>query len=318
MTYAALLTTALLVTGCFSATEEMWIESDGSGRLEVKNDLSNFYPFLMMGLMSEETEEEMLPEETIKQDKEAKMAPAEEEEGDPFDDVLKRLLDREEVDTIFDFGVLMQQSMAEQGMPFDMESDEFWELAMQGMRSDDSMTEEQKLSLMTTMKAIMNMKLRLQINRAEQNMAMTTIQEFEEFAELQSLGEGIMALAPLMNEGEDSADIPFAGEDAAMMKQLFGGLTQYELLDRNTLRITRQAMDFSDLDEDAEQGLAMLRMFMGEEDYRLIVHLPGRVRRISHPAAEKIDRNTVELAIPMETLFDPEQTLDFTIQFRNR
>ncbi|MCB0636102.1 MAG: hypothetical protein KDC54_05770, partial [Lewinella sp.] len=177
----------------------------------------------------------------------------------------------------------------------------------------------QKLGLMTALQAIMHMQMRLQISGKDQRIAVTTIQAFEEPDELQSLLQGIMNMAPLMNE-DDAAESPFplGGEDAEMVQQLFGGQTRYELVDDQTLRITRQPMDFSDLDGEAAQGMAMIRMFAGDDDYRLVIHLPGRVRRISHPDAEKLDRQTVVLDIPADDLFDPEKALDFTITFRNR
>lgn len=85
-----LLILALSLQGCFSMQEEVWIEADGSGRMEATTDLSSLYPFLMMGLEQELSKEK---------DGDGKSEEGMEEDGDPFTAIMKDAMRADKIDT---------------------------------------------------------------------------------------------------------------------------------------------------------------------------------------------------------------------------
>lgn len=285
-----LLILTVSLTSCFNATEEIWIESDGSGRMEIESDLSNLYPFLMMGLESEAEK------------------PQEEGEEQSFEKSMMALLSAEEVDTVLSMRSMFESAMAEEGMS----EDQFWQKLEQGMNEDDSMPQDQKEAIFEMVQTFMNMDFRLQANQAKQLFKTTSIQHFEETSDITSWVETIQSLVPLMADGENGPD----AVQLEAMDDLFGSaVTRYEV-DGNYLRVSRSGMDLDSMGEEGAETMAMLKMFMGNAPYRLIIHLPGKVKSIDHPDAEKLDKRTVALEIPMEDLLDPEKSMELNIKFK--
>ena len=292
-----LLILAIALQGCFSMQEEVWIESDGSGRMESTTDMSSFYPFLMMGL-----------EEEMNKDKDGDGKPEEgmEEDDDPFTGIMKDMMRAGEVDTIFNFRDMMESTMEEEGMT--------WEMMMDSLRnsSDADMTDAQKDMVVGMMEDFVDMRIRMQASKENQIFKWTNIQDFASVDETGSMGNSLMEMISMM-EGENA--FGQGDEMDAMMSQMFEAQTSLDL-DGNTLRVRRAGMDLSMLGEEAEQSMAMLKMFLGSEPYRMVLHFPGKVKKISSPIAEKVDKQTVAIEIPFNDLFDPETLIDVEIQFK--
>lgn len=295
-----LLILALALQGCFSMQDEVWIEADGSGRMEATTDLSSMYPFLMMGL-----QEEMNKDKSGDGKSEIRK-----EHRDPFTTMMKDMVTAEEVDTTFSFQDMMNSTLAEENMSWDQMLD-----SLQNA-SDEDLSGTQKEAMLAMFEEMAGMRIRMQSSQANQTFKTTSIQDFAAIDEMASIGNVMTQLMGAMAE-EEGAGSPFGpgGEADAIISQFSDAQTNFDL-DGNTLRVRRAGLDMSFLGEEFEQNFAMIKMFLGNDPYRLLIHFPGKVRKISSPIAEKIDRNTVAIEMPLDDLFDPEKRIDVEIQFK--
>lgn len=295
-----LLILAIGLQGCFSMQEEVWIEADGSGRMESTTDLSSFYPFLMMGLEEELSKEK---DGDGKPDADGMV----EDDGDPFTDMMKEAMRAGELDTTFNFRDMIASAMEEDGMDWDMMMD-----SLRNSPGDEEMTEQQKDMMVDMMEGFADMRIRMQTSKEDQIFKMTNIQDFVSVEEAGSMGSSLMEMISMMEGGTSD----FGGDEVdAIMSQMFDAQTSMDI-DGNTLRVRRAGMDLSLLGDEAEQSIAMIKMFMGNEPYRMILHFPGKVKKISSDIAEKVDKTTVAIEIPFTDLFDPETLIDVEIQFK--
>lgn len=288
-----LLITTLALQSCLNVNDEVWIESNGSGRMESTTDLSSLYPFMMMGLQQEAVED----------------MEGEEASGDPFKDMMQGLMAAEEVDTTFEFSSMINSALEKEGLTLDMMMD-----SLQNS-SDADLSGAQKEAVMGMFEQLSDMSLRMQVNKASSLFKTTNIQNFNSIQDMFSMGDMMTEIMELIgNEGGDS---PFGqgGEMDAIMEQLFGAQTAMDL-DGNVLRVRRAGIDLSVLGEEFQQNFAMVKMFLGNDPYRLTIHFPGKVKKISSTVAKKIDKNTVMLEMPLDDLFDPEKSIDVEIQFK--
>ncbi len=298
-----LLASVLSLSGCFTSTEEIWIEADGSGRHESQTDMSGLYPFLMMGITSEQ-------EETLDE------APAEEADGEEdIKDNFLAMLTQEELDTVFSMRNIFQSLMEKEGIS----EDQFWEEVEGKMLSEEDIPEDQTDVVLNMIDRLMHLDLRFQASSSRQELKSTTIQSFTDPSELSSWMKDALALSSYIEQDSTSSEKTVEALEGA--QKLFSSMTRFEL-DGNYLHVHRQGVELPDISDIGEGGgdaammIPMLKMFFGDQPYRLIVHLPGRVRKIDNPDVVKIDRNTVMYEIPMEDLFDPETEIDFTVKFR--
>jgi len=290
-----LLIASFALTSCFNASEELWIDSDGTGRYESTNDFSSLYPFMLMGLQQGDTGDS---------------ATEEEEDEKDFENDMKRLLLAEKTDTVFDLSGIFAAAAAEKGVTLDQMMAEM----EAEMKADDTMPEDQKEAIFGMIKGLMDMKLRMQASQAEQMLKTTSIQRFQNLNELTNFGETMSGLIPLLAGA--GGGVPT--EALGAMDQLFNSMTQFDL-DGRTLRIRRAGIDLQALAGDnaeAQQSIGMLKMFLGNQPYRLVVHLPGKVKKISSDYVTKVDKTTVALEIPMSELFNPDLRVDAEITFK--
>lgn len=295
-----LLILSLALQGCFSMQDEVWIEADGSGRMEATTDMSSLYPFMMMGLQEE-----------LNKDKDGDGKSEDSEASDPFTGMMKDLMLAEEVDTTFRFQDMLNSTLAEEGMSWDQMLD-----SLRNAPDDGEVSDEQKDALIGMFEEFSDMRIRMQASQTNQVFKTTSIQDFSALDELTSMGSVMTEMMSLMAEEEGGgAAFGPGGEADAMISQFADAQTNFDL-DGNTLRVRRAGLDMSFMGEEFEQNFAMIKMFLGNDPYRLVIHFPGKVRKISSDVAEKIDRNTVAIEIPLDDLFDPEKRTDVEIQFK--
>lgn len=290
-----LLMLALGLQGCFSMQDEVWIEADGSGRFEATTDLSSMYPFLMMGLQEELNKE--------------KDGDGKAEDSDPMTSIMKGMLMAEEVDTTFEFQDMMAEAMAQEGMN--------WEEMLDSIRNapaTEDFSNDQRQVVLGVFEEMADMKMRIRSSKSEQVFKTTNIQDFSSVDEVGSSG-GIMSKIMELAAADKSGPMGQGEEFDAIMQQMTNAMTQLDL-DGNTLRIRRSGMDVSIFGEEFTQNFAMVKMFLGNDPYRMVIHFPGKVKKISSSVAEKLDKNTVAIEMPLDDLFDPEKQIDVEIQFK--
>ena len=296
MPFYVLLALVFMISSCGTSSEELWIEDDGSGRLEMGSDLSGLYPLIMMGLESE-----------VQKSKDGDGS-----EAKKADNPLLTLLKRDKVDTIVNFQEFL---MAAAGDKLGNNEEEFWDGLEQEMLADESMPIEQKEAIFNMVKTIFAWDFKLQANQEEQLFNTGMIQPFDHIANVHDWADDMMEFASEMAKEDESMDM---GKLNALKDMMNGdGMTRYEI-NGNKLRVTRRAANTAGLagDDEAAQAMAMMQMFAGEEPYRITIHVPGKIRNISDPNVVKLDNNTVMLEISQEDLKDPEKEVDFTIEFR--
>lgn len=298
-----LLITSLIFTSCFNTTDELWIEKDGSGHFQTTTDLSSVYPFMMMGL---EKEKAAVEDEEMKNDDEAKKE-GKTKKGDEMKEMFENLLKSERMDTTFVIEKLVQAGLDEKGMTMD----DFWAKVDEEMKEDESMPDAQKEVMMSMFDKVMNMKFRLQANKGDGMFKTTLIQSFSSVSELSNLGKDMADVLPYLdNEKADN----MTADQLASMDQLFNSFTHIDL-SGNTLSIRRSGLDLSSLGEEVAQMAPMMQMFLGSSPYRLVVHLPGKVKKMS-AGVEKIDKNTVAIEMSLNDLFDAEKSIDYEVTFK--
>lgn len=288
LSYILLLFTAAWLTSCSSNEEELWIEADGSGRYESTMDLSGIYPFLLMGLQSEEEEE------------------GEEEEEDPFTLMMEGLLMSESADTVISFSEVIAKELEEEGRTFESLLD-----SLQGLNPETAgLTEEEKQANIKMVKDLMGMRLRMQIDKSESLFKITTINEFDDIEDFEQGGNFMETMMGMRDQAEPM------GAQAEMVKEMMGAQTQFSL-DGKVLKVSRRGQDMGDMNEEEAQQMQMVEGMMGDEPYRLTIHFPGKVKkRLGSEYAERVDKQTVIIEIPQEDLKDPEMEMDLGIKFR--
>lgn len=283
--YFLVLSVAIMLTSCSSNEEELWIEADGSGRYESTMDLSGLYPFILMGLNSEEEEEG--------------------EEEDPFTKMMEGLLQSESVDTLINFSDMIARELNEEGKTLDMLLDSLQSIDIE----EAGITKEEKEANLKMFREITNIKLRMQVKKSESLFKITTINTFDDIAEFEQ-GGNFMETMMGMRDGADM------GGQSEMIEDVLGAQTQFALSGR-TLNVSRRGQDMGDMSEEDKQQMQMMEGMLGDEPYRLTIHFPGKVKKkLSSEYATRVDKETVVIEIPQEDLKNPDMKLDLGIKFK--
>ena len=296
------------LTSC-STTEEIWINKDNTVKREVKMDMSMIVPFLQMGDMFDEEETEESDEYSLEDemDKEVEQG-GDYEEEEKGDDWMTELFKRDYVDTLIDFRSIMLQEMEKEGLT----EDQMWESFMED--TGDDLDEAQKEVALELMQSLMKSSLRIKVDAANEVYFFSMIQDFENADELNSGANMLNGLSKFMGDdmmGGADAD----PEQEAMMKLMMGGSPVYNL-GKKEFKISRSPLDLSDMPEDVQASLTMMQAFMGGMDYKYIIHVPKKVKKINVDGAE-IKGNTVTFSVPMPKLGKGEDKgLDVKIKYK--
>ena len=71
--------------------------------------------------------------------------------------------------------------------------------------------------------------------------------------------------------------------------------------------------------EENEQAIEMAKMMLGDASYKMIYHMPGKVKKISNDQAElSEDKKTVTLSVPLIELMEGEANLGNKIKFKKK
>lgn len=287
-----LLIAALSLQSCLNVQDEIWIEADGSGRYESATDLSNLYPFIMMGINEEKPEDG--------------------EEADPFTQWLKTSLQEGKVDTMLNFRGMMETAMQEQmpGMSYDQMIN-----FLENEPLPDDMTEQERETVLSLLETVGQMQMRMQVDPDKSMLKTTNITTFGGVDELQNMSQMMDVIMQLAQMGESGPNPLEDPQTQAMLDQLGNAQTALDI-NKGVLRIRRAGMDLSMMGDELKEMMPMMKMFLGDQPYRLTIHLPGKVKKISSDVVTKIDRNTVQLEIPLDDLFDPETLIDVEVKFK--
>jgi len=283
--YFLVLSIALMLTSCSSNEEELWIEADGSGRYESTIDLSGLYPFILMGLNSEEEEEG--------------------EEEDPFTKMMEGLLQSESVDTLINFSDMIARELNQEGKTLDMLLDSLQSVDIEKA----GITEAEKEANLKMFREMTNIKLRMQVKKSASLFKITTINTFDDIAEFEQGGN---FMETMMGMRDNAA----MGGQSEMIEDVLGAQTQFTLSGK-TLNVSRRGQDMGDMSEEDKQQMQMVEGMLGDEPYRLTIHFPGKVKKkLNSKYATRVDKETVVIEIPQKDLKNPDMKLDLGIRFK--
>lgn len=189
---------------------------------------------------------------------------------------------------------MMEEALAEQngGAAGEMEKDTviyFKDISEEA----DLTTAEAKLIENATMK----------MNMSQKNEKMLVVMEFP-FQDVKDLAE-IMKIADKV------------GADENMGGGMMGGgmiTSKSALFELNKKTLARLPMPKPNT-EEAEEGMEMIKMFLGGATYKTIYHLPGKVKKTNIPGAE-VDGNTVTVEASLLEMIDGKSKIDGTIKFK--
>jgi len=100
------------------------------------------------------------------------------------------------------------------------------------------------------------------------------------------------------------------------VKQMMGSIPQY-IIKSGTVYVIRDAIDLEDMNGKTKQNFQIMKGFMGQTDYKTIIHLPSTVLSTNQNAAT-YEGNTVTWSIPNKDLYDPSKNLDIKIEFESK
>ncbi|HMQ45835.1 MAG TPA: hypothetical protein PKA00_04385 [Saprospiraceae bacterium] len=288
---------AMILLASCSTTEEIWINSDGTGRFAYHVDMSELYPFLMMGL-----QQELNPTAPPEEDGDGTLPPDSVIERDKAKDAVEQLLAKESLDTIIYVKPLVDQLLAKEGMT----TDDLW----QKLRDEDNedMTKAEKEKFIGAFQDMMGMDIRLQMNQQESKFIFTLGQAFDDPNEAFGFLGTLMELLEKTGQGGDA-------EKLAAVKDGLNSTTKYQLKG-SSLNISRKPTNLDALQEEGgNEQMAMMQMFMGGSKYKMVIHLPGKVKSADFKGAE-VDGQTVTIEMPLSDLYDEKGALDFDIKFK--
>ncbi len=278
----------LIFASCASNSEEIWIESDGSGRYQSTQDASSMVPLLKMAMMSDEMKKN-----------------ANSEDSNPFTDLFKS---GNKIDTTFRFWQIMEDEARKKG-----ETVPTRESLKEKMMADEKGTEEEKEMVWKVMEGFMDMDMRMQVDLDNDLFKMTMSQDFSSLDNMMFSNFGDMLdLVSKYDEDFDASNM----EELEMAKSMMGSMPKYELTN-NTLTISREPIDLSKLDDETRMGLEMMKGFMSNNEYTTTIHLPGKVKGVSQKNAT-YKGSTVTWTLPFDAMYDKNANLDLEVKFKGK
>ena len=270
----SILLLGILITSCGSVTEEVWINSDGSGRYTLDYDASESLSMLeMLGQMGGEEKEDSMEE--IQENPE---------------DVMKEALGREKFDTSFNLMSVMPDSVKQI-----ISSKK--ELRKTFTDRGQSISDRGLDSLQDAFDLLGNLDFAMRMDKAASIFGFGMTINFDELATVGNTFESMGTLKSL--DGGES-------NQAGGMADKLENRTNFEMVGKNKL-IVRQS-PASQMDEllgsagdsadgmDSEQMESMLDM-MGLGSYDVKVHVPGIVKSVKGAQYVQENDNTVVFTV---------------------
>ncbi|MEM6877255.1 MAG: hypothetical protein AAF544_01750 [Bacteroidota bacterium] len=273
-----------LLFSCGAAGEDFILESDGTGQVVGKTDMSEMWGFMQMGLQQELNNGS---------DREA------------GEQQFLEMLASPNFDTTFSL-VEFASSMAEAqgGGPVGIGD------IIAEFESNSELTDEQKEAMRPAVEMMASSDIRMFGDASTGEYSFSSIQYFDDPSKVGSL---MAAMSDLMGALPEEADSEEASQAMGMLSAVGGSSTQYRL-DGNTLYVSREPAMEAEIENPELQ--MMLSMFSGAtDDYVINLQLPGRIKKVSREAEIDKKAGTVQVVIPAGEL---ESGFEFNVKFKAR
>ncbi|MEL6635546.1 MAG: hypothetical protein AAFW73_01160 [Bacteroidota bacterium] len=144
---------------------------------------------------------------------------------------------------------------------------------------------------------------------SESKEVMTT-QFILDFKEIAEVDEFLQKLDKLQTD-----DNPFGGGGGGLLPSSNGQNALFQLAKRSLTRNAVAGGDAMDAIGDQEKG--MMRMMLADATYKVVYHLPGKVKKTTMEGA-LVDGKTVTLEFPAVDAMEGKAKMDGNIKFKNR
>ncbi|MEO1517720.1 MAG: hypothetical protein AAFV95_22045 [Bacteroidota bacterium] len=273
------------LSSCSSTTEEVWINPDGSGRSKTSSDMSAMLPFLTMAMQQEDQEKGESPAEG-------------DQEANPLDFLNDVLKEGRAIDTILTFDSFVEEEMKKDNITK--------EELMEHLAEEDG--EEAKMAK-KLMDEITGVQIRLQLDPSKDLFNMSFTQPFKHIDS--TLNSTLADMMQMSDPGNRTNQSP---SQVDQFDAFMGGMAEYELK-KKCLIVKRKPVDLSKMEGEEAEAVGMMQSFMKDSKYTMVIHLPGKVRKVDHPDAT-FEGNTVRLEFPFLDMYDPEKNLEMEIKFK--
>lgn len=159
-----------------------------------------------------------------------------------------------------------------------------------------------------------NVSLDMNISESKEVGLISFVVNFEEIGDIDKFYKGMVKL---QEDNNSDANKQLGG----IMKMFGGSFTKdfkqlYKLKKRKITRF-KQPKEAAGEGAEADENMAMMKMMMTDAKYKSIYHLPGKVKKASHPDA-KIDGKDVMIEVNLLDYMEGKITLENEIKFKKR
>ncbi|HPG08543.1 MAG: hypothetical protein KDC59_11540 [Saprospiraceae bacterium] len=288
------LITLLVTTSCSNYTEELWINKDGSGSSEVTRDMGEMLPLLQLAMLSGGDEEKSDSSGNMGM----KMAKS----------VAQSILDRGQIDTTIVVADLVKSVINKD------KQDQFsiTRIREELAQSSDISSDDKKM-FGQILEEVLTTRIRFQLDTDKDLLRLTTKQSFSSVENriAGSMGKIFELINKFMPDEAGKTQ-----EYMDMAKTFKNSAPIYTFSDKS-FSIHRSGLDLSSGGERVEQSEQMAKGFLGESKYRMIIHVPGKVKSVNVPGAT-ISKNTVTWEIPLTDLIEANKNLDINIDYKGQ
>lgn len=284
----------LVTTSCSNYTEELWINKDGSGSSQVTRDMGEMLPLLQLAMLSGGDDEKSDSSGNMGM----KMAKS----------VAQSILERGKIDTTIIVADLVKSVMNKNKQ----DQMSITRMREQLAQSSDISSDDKKM-FGQILEEVLTTRIRFQLDTEKDLLRLTTDQSFSSVENriAGSFGK-IFELVNKFLPGEEGK----AQEYLDMAKTFKDSAPRYAFTD-NSFSIHRSGLDLSSGGQQLEQGEQMAKGFLGESKYRMIIHVPGKVKSVNVPGAT-FSKNTVTWEIPLTDLIEANKNLDINIDYKGK
>lgn len=288
----------LLFSACGTITEEVWINADGSGRYEMRYDADEMLAMLdMMKAMEEMEQAEEVDDEV----------PAVE---DPQDEMMK-MFDGERIDTVLKLSTVLPDSVRE------VVNDR--RAMRQAMEAEGRTVTEATLdSVQNAVASLEQLAMMFKMDKAAEQLDFGMRVDFGDASEI---AETFGALSALQALGGAASGPAGAGMGSQMDNQtsfsLQGSTLRMKQAVGGSMEQIIESMEGSEMEMDEEQLEQTLEM-MGLSAHDIIIHVPGKIKRVDGAAHTLVDDNTVRLTIDYLGMLKGNPPMEVDIQFKRK
>ena len=156
----------------------------------------------------------------------------------------------------------------------------------------------------------------MKLSESEQIGLISFVVDFDEIADIDKFYQEMIKLQ------KENKTANSGGDQVGTIMKLFGGsfspdFVKLFALKKRKLTRFKQPKEAKPEGVEEDENTAMMRMMMADAKYKSIYHLPGKVKKASHPDA-KIDGKDVIVEVNFLDYVEGKATLENVIKFKKK